>query len=52
MTKHKVETFKRGRANIGGLKISEYYGAIDELSDVFTPKQLVNAVFCKCWRNS
>ena len=45
MTKHKVETFKRGRANIGGLKISEYYGAIDELSDDFTPKQLANAVF-------
>ena len=45
MTKHKVETIKRGRSNIGGLKISEYYGAIDELSDDFTPKQLVDAVF-------
>ena len=45
MTKHKVETFKRGRDNIGGLKISDYYGAIDELSDDFTPKQHVNVVF-------
>jgi hypothetical protein len=45
MIKHKVETYKCGRANIGVLKISDYYGAIDELSDDFTPKQLVNAVF-------
>jgi hypothetical protein len=48
MTKQKVETLKRGRANIDGSKISEYYGVIDELSDDFTLKQLVNAVFCNC----
>ena len=37
MKKHKVETFKRERANIGGFKISDC-GAIDELFDDFTPK--------------
>ena len=45
MVKHNVETFKRGRANVGGLKISEYYGAIDDMSEEFSAKQLVNAMF-------
>ena len=43
--KHNQNITKRGRANTGGLKISEYYGAIDELDPDLTPKKLVDAFF-------
>ena len=44
LLKHGIDVTKRGRANVGGLKASEYYGVVEDLVDV-DPKQLVDAIF-------
>ena len=45
VSKHEVKVTNRGRANVGGLKISEYFGAIEEIPDDISPKEIVDAVF-------
>ena len=43
MVEHNVATHKRGRANAGGLKVSEFYSQIEDLPETITPQRLVDA---------
>ena len=45
LIKHEIDVTKKGRANVGGLKISEFFGEIDDLPEDVSAKYLVNAAF-------